>query len=343
MSTPSCNKFIIIGGGVFGLSSAWHLLKDECNDVTVYDYPNDIAPSRDVSKFFRVDYTDPDRMREVMRSKASWENDDLFKPFFKRTGRVVAYSPAQAGTLTGINHARSQLGLFPRKRQTIQLLEDLFDSTQLSQDFTVVYNEDDGVVDWTGVMKSLKEHCIEKGARFRDDQVIQLKLNTSGRVDTVLTSTTSVDTAQSEIILAAGPWIMQMLQASSIEQPPVSRAPIATGVFAFSLQLATEQWRKYENLPPLSQIGVGTLTSACKYVANFSEGEFLCHTTEVGMAKVTWIKPFRNPSGETSVSRPWDASGTDLAIKSMLEARDWIRRYLPGLKGVEIQSINSYW
>ncbi len=162
-----------------GLSTAWHLLNDERNDVTVCDHQDDVAPSRDVSKILRIDYPGPERMKEVIRSKSLWENDPVFNGYYKRTGRVVTYSKAHIETLLGIDLARSQLGLPPRVRQRVQLLVDLFHSAQATSDLAVVYNEDDGVVDWTGAMKSVKEDCLRKGAKFRDDRVVRMEVNPS--------------------------------------------------------------------------------------------------------------------------------------------------------------------
>lgn len=255
-------KCLIIGGGVMGLSTAWHLLKDGHTDVTVLDHPDPLAPSRDISKFFRVDYTDPERMKLVLKSKNLWENDDLFKPFFHRTGRIVAYPPARVDTLTGIDRARSGLSLPARKHESARLLEDIFESTPISQQLEVVHNEDDGVVDWNRVMKGLKQECMNTGGKFQEGRVLHLDPNTGGMIDAVVTSEGSVDAAQTDIILAAGPWIMQLLEASSIQQPPLSRAPIATGIFAFHLGLTTQQWVKYHNLPRFSEIGVCGLRRA---------------------------------------------------------------------------------
>lgn len=241
-----------------GLSTAWHFLNDERNDVTICDHQDDVAPSQDVSKILRIDYSDPERMKEVMKSKISWENDPVFNGYYKRTGRVVTYPEAHVETLLGIDLARSQLRLPPRIRQRAQLLEELYHSAQVTSGVTVVYNEDDGVVDWTGVMKSVKEDCLKKGGRFRDDRVVRMEVNGSGKVQTVVTSTGSINTENTEVILAAGPWIMQLLEASSIQQPPPSRAPIATGIFSFSIELDNEQWKRCGDLPVKSDIGVGT-------------------------------------------------------------------------------------
>lgn len=240
-----------------GLSTAWHLLKDERNDVTVLDHPDPLAPSRDVSKFLRVDYTDPERMKLVMKSEELWEKDDLFEPFLHRIGRIVAYSPTQIDTLNGIDHARSELNLSPRKHETARLLESVFESSPISQELAVVHNEEDGVIDWERVMKNLKQECIDRGGKFRDDRVLHLDSNVEGTIDAVVTSTEYIDVRQTDIILAAGPWIMQLLEASHIQQPPLLRAPIATGIFAFHLDMTTQQWVKYHELPRLSEIGVG--------------------------------------------------------------------------------------
>ena len=72
-------------------------------------------------------------------------------------------------------------------------------------------------------------------------------------------------------------------------------------------------------------------------------GEFVCHPTDVGVGKVTMTKAFRNPSGPLGISVPQYVAGSDLAIKTKLEARDWVRYRIPGLEGARIRSTRSYW
>ena len=47
--------------------------RDYRNDVTTCDHPDNVAPSQDVSKILRIDYPDPEKVKEVMRSKSSWK------------------------------------------------------------------------------------------------------------------------------------------------------------------------------------------------------------------------------------------------------------------------------
>ena len=252
-----CRQTFIIGGGVFGLSLARQLLKDPSNDVTICDNSDHLAPSRDVSKIMRIDYPTTQRMKDVIRSKHSWENDGVFQPFYYCTGRVVAYSPASIDTLNGIDRARSELGFPVRERHSTTLLKDIYSAADAQKDLSVVNNNDDAVLDWTGVIESVRQDCVKKGARFRNDTVLRMEADKSGRIQVIKTSKDCIDTSHGDVVLATGPWIMPMLEASSIELPSPSRSPIATGIFSFTLELSLDQWNKYRSLPAFSQIGVG--------------------------------------------------------------------------------------
>ena len=48
-------------------------------------------------------------------------------------------------------------------------------------------------------------------------------------------------------------------------------------------------------------------------LSEISIAEFFCHTTKVGMAKMTRIRPFRNLSGDGAIFRLRNLSNTDLA------------------------------
>lgn len=61
MSTPK--RVLIVGGGTFGLSTAYHLVKSSYTDVTVLDksefLPSEASAGNDLNKIIRAEYEDP--------------------------------------------------------------------------------------------------------------------------------------------------------------------------------------------------------------------------------------------------------------------------------------------
>lgn len=49
----------------------------------------------------------------------------------------------------------------------------------------------------------MKEDCLRKEEKFRNDRVIRMKVNTTGKVQAIVTSTEFINIENIEIILAA--------------------------------------------------------------------------------------------------------------------------------------------
>lgn len=69
---------LIIGAGVFGLSTALHLLQRGWKNVTIYDrssvLPAPDAASTDINKVVRSSYSDPTYTRLTREAIAAWKN-----------------------------------------------------------------------------------------------------------------------------------------------------------------------------------------------------------------------------------------------------------------------------
>ena len=66
----------IIGGGALGLSIAWHLLEHAWSgQLLVLDNADPLAPSRDITKFVRVDYSNAHRMTRAIEARGCSEAD----------------------------------------------------------------------------------------------------------------------------------------------------------------------------------------------------------------------------------------------------------------------------
>ncbi len=254
----SCRNIFIINEEIMKLSMIWHFLNNKCNNVTICDHQDDVASSWDVFKILWINYSDSKRMKEMMRLNSLWKNDSVFNDYYKRTDHVVAYSKVHIKTFLDIDLAWSQLSLSSWKCQKAQLLKDLFHLTQVTLNLTVVYNKDNDVVNWIKTMKSVKENCLRKREKFQNDQVIHMKVNTTEKIQAIVTSTEFINIKNIKIILVAELWIMQLLEVSFIQQSSTSRASIIIEIFSFFIEMNNEQWKKYSNLSVKSDIDIDT-------------------------------------------------------------------------------------
>lgn len=90
MSKPS---ILIIGGGVFGTSTAYHLSQRGYTNVTVVD--RFAAPSRDsagtdLNKVIRADYPNPHYAKLGLETMSVWKDpESLFKGLYRETGWIM--------------------------------------------------------------------------------------------------------------------------------------------------------------------------------------------------------------------------------------------------------------
>ena len=91
---PEPASYLIIGAGVFGLSTALRLARSKPEARVVVldrnDVPNPASASYDLNKIIRADYRDPFYMKLALEACAAWEADPLYAPHFHQSGMVFA-------------------------------------------------------------------------------------------------------------------------------------------------------------------------------------------------------------------------------------------------------------
>lgn len=90
MEDPS---ILIVGGGAFGTSTAYHLSQRGYTKVRILDRfaaPSKDAAATDLNKIVRYDYPNPLYAKLGLEAMKVWEqNDGLFKRLFRRTGWLM--------------------------------------------------------------------------------------------------------------------------------------------------------------------------------------------------------------------------------------------------------------
>ncbi|GKT55877.1 sarcosine oxidase [Colletotrichum tofieldiae] len=92
------DPILIVGGGTFGLSTAYHLIKAGYTSVTILEQgasiPSILSAGNDVNKIIRAEYEDPFYTELALQAMSEWTNNPLFSPYYHQTGYLLANSSA---------------------------------------------------------------------------------------------------------------------------------------------------------------------------------------------------------------------------------------------------------
>ncbi|KAK0630212.1 FAD dependent oxidoreductase [Bombardia bombarda] len=127
-------SILIVGGGTFGLSTAYHLAKAGYRSITVLEkgdtIPSPLSAGNDLNKIIRAEYESPDYAELALAAMEEWRSNPLFSPHFRQVGYLLGNSaaapektrrtlakslasietnPAFAGQITAIN-SRDDIG-----------------------------------------------------------------------------------------------------------------------------------------------------------------------------------------------------------------------------------------
>jgi L-2-hydroxyglutarate oxidase LhgO len=264
------DRVIIIGTGVFGLSTVDHIHQRwPKTQLSIISRPSRLAPSDDISKIVRVDYSNPERMTEAIEAQKQW-NSNSFSKFQSSIGRIVIYEQNDRATLQKINEAREELGLQRRQPGDGTLMRDAF-GTMAPESLTYVLASDDRIVDWETCMSDARERakkaCTESGGTFYESGVATIVKDGARITALILENGERIEAGSAQVVLAVGPWLAQVLAASGITLPPNGRTPVATGLFSYAVQLNDEQTEFFRNKPIVSHSGKGQCFCADSFIS----------------------------------------------------------------------------
>ena len=199
---------VVIGAGVFGAWTAWHLLRAGQQVLLVDQYgpANARASSGGETRVIRMAYGPDDiYTRLSQRSLVAW------KAFFARIGRPELFR--ETGVLWIADAGDKGVAQSAEVLSHAGIRHELINESELTQRFPQIaiptggfalYEPDSGCLLARNAVRALVEDCVRDGAELRIDKV--LAPTGSGDLTEVRTASGEVIRAE-RFVFACGPWL----------------------------------------------------------------------------------------------------------------------------------------
>jgi sarcosine oxidase/L-pipecolate oxidase len=172
------NSYIIVGSGVMGASTAYHLQKAYPQaSISIFDqkpFPSTHSASWDYNKLIRTEYLEEPEKSLAIEAERAWKSDIIFSPFLRKSPLLWIPDVDTAksiATLNGKNGARL-LGVDDAKAIHGGVFKDA-NYTDISD---VLYNESSGWAEAKDALECLIEAAVGMGVEYKEDQVLSLDI-----------------------------------------------------------------------------------------------------------------------------------------------------------------------
>jgi len=257
MSSPS---YLIVGAGVFGVSTAYHLIRKYPNasvtivDRDAYDADSRVAASWDWNKVVRADYDDLIYCKLALEAQDIFKSDPLYKPFFHETGIYWICRSDYADEV--INNYKT-LGrkadlLAMPVAEARKLYGGLFEDADYSGVKDVLVNKTSGWANAGDALRAVTKKAIELGVKYTVAEVESLQFNATGSCTGIKTKKGSVLTA-SHVVLCTGAFTPKLLEqaAKASGNPSISAGDriVAGGITTGMTTLDEQSYKKFAEMP----------------------------------------------------------------------------------------------
>ncbi len=216
MSTPAHARYVIVGAGMHGLSTAWHLAKELAargagsgGDIVVLDKSGIGAGASGIAcGTIRNNYFQP-AMRELMAHNVSvWESDPAVFSYHP-VGFLQAAPEAMHSDVVQIYQEQQAIGygsvLVEGEQACLAYLQDMFPDWQAPGATTVLHEKQGGYANNRRSLAGLAAKARAMGVRIEPGtRVTGLRLS-AGAVTAAETNRGII--ACDWLVVAAGPWI----------------------------------------------------------------------------------------------------------------------------------------
>ena len=255
---PSSADYLIVGAGVFGASTAFHLSQQEpLASIILIDqtpFPCPLGASHDINKIIRADYGDKFYCKLALEAQKSWREDPIFKPYYHQTGMVVLDNTSSGASIIenyrqlGENCEAEIFGPEDLKRR----FGGIYHDTDLHGVKEIFFNPLSGWAEAASALTRVIEVAVERGVRYVTATVSRLIFGERGACVGVRAIDGTVIYA-SKVILCTGAGTAKLLVDSAPSRPKlwVKDRLIAAGVCIAAVKLTEAQVWKFKDVPVL--------------------------------------------------------------------------------------------
>lgn len=221
--SSSKDSYIIVGAGVFGVSTAFTLIQKYPNasvtliDRDAYDAETRVAASWDWNKVVRADYDDIDYCELALEAQDIFRSDPLWKPYFHETGLIWTCRD---------DYAKSVIDNYKRlgrkadiKAVTVEearkLYGGLFDEADYTDVKEVLINPTGGWGAAGDSLRAITRKALELGVKYEVAEVATLLLSKDGQCSGIKTKGGKIMKA-THTIVCAGAYTPTLLEYSAV-------------------------------------------------------------------------------------------------------------------------------
>ncbi|KAF7189773.1 L-pipecolate oxidase [Pseudocercospora fuligena] len=251
---------LIIGAGVFGASTAFHLAKtyQDASKITVIDRtpaPPEPAASTDINKIIRADYSSAFYADLAYEAMEAWKTWPELKNYYHQTGWIML-DENSSDLSTRIRQVFRERGNDPTSDVPIEDLpkhwNGILKGTNTSGFKTAYFNPEAGWCDAAAATAGIINAVISKGVNYIVDDVSSL-IHKDQRISAIRTES-GKEYSASKIVFATGAWTSSLL--SPLEDllsipfsERIERQCTAAGVAVVHYRMSESQMKELENMP----------------------------------------------------------------------------------------------
>lgn len=257
---PGGASYLIVGAGVFGVSTAYHLIQKYPDasvtlvDRDAFDAEERVAASWDWNKVVRADYDDFVYCKLALEAQEIFKTNPLWMPFFHQTG---VYWTCRSDYAQNVISHHNKLGykddiVTLPVSEARKLYNGLFDDADYSGVKEVLVNKASGWAAAGDCLRAVTRKALDLGVKYVVAETISLQTDGKGSCTGIKTAAGETLTA-SKVILCTGAYTPKLLELSAQKCGlPNLRAEdriLAAGITTGMAQLDEKQYEKYADMP----------------------------------------------------------------------------------------------